>query len=384
MEIRKEMLSVQRPVGGYEEINSIKESIMNGWWTKGPKVEEFERKFAEYVGAKYAVGVTSNSHGQDLVMKALGIKDADVISPTMSFISTAIVPIWNNCTSNIVDIRDHDLNIDPKDVKQNLKKNTEAIIAVNMAGIPAPIDEIREFYDGLIIEDCAHSCYAPGAGTKGDVAVWSFQAVKTLPTGDGGMITTNDYELYKKLQSLSWFGIESTYSRVSGNTHIKKGESKSVKNPEGKPGYTWDYDVNDVGYKYYMIDLIASIGLVQLDKLSKHLEIRRYIQKRYNEELKGLIEIPEWSETVQYYCARVPKDHRDLLIEYLKEKMIHTSVHYKPLHLHSVVKQNRKYPVADNEWTKLISLPVHPAMKDEDIDYVIYWIKKYFEENVNI
>lgn len=379
MKIRKEMLSVQRPLGGSEEVEAIRESIENGWWTKGPKVEQFEKEFAKLVGSKYAVAVTSNSHGQDLVMKAMGIKDADVISPTMSFMSTAIVPLWNNCSSNIVDIRKDDLNIDPVDVKKNLKKNTKAIIAVNMAGIPAPIDEIREFYDGFIIEDCAHSCYTPGAGSKGDVGVWSFQAVKTLPTGDGGMVTTNDYDLYKKLQSLSWFGIESTYSRVSGNTHLKKDLATSSKNPEGKPGYTWDYDVTELGYKYYMIDILAAIGLVQLKKLDGHLKIRRNIQKRYNDELSDLVGRPEWSETVQYYCARVPSEHRDLLIEYLKSKNIHTSVHYKPLHLHDVVKQNRTFPVADSEWKKLISLPVHPAMSDQDTDYVIYWVNKYFE-----
>ena len=218
MELRKEMLSVLRPLGGDEEVEAIRESIESGWWTRGPKVEQFEKEFAKLVGSKYAVAVTSNSHGQDLVMKALGMRNIDVINPTISFMATAIVPIWNDCTSNIVDVRRHDLNLDPEDVKKSLKKNTEVVLAVNMAGIPAPIDEIREFYDGYIIEDCAHSCYVPGAGTKGDIAIWSFQAVKTMPIGDGGMITTNDYDLYKKLQSLAWFGIESTYSRLSGKS----------------------------------------------------------------------------------------------------------------------------------------------------------------------
>lgn len=384
MELRKDMLSVLRPLGGDEEVEAIRESIESGWWTRGPKVEQFEKEFAKLVGSKYAVAVTSNSHGQDLVMKALGIKDVDVINPTISFMATAIIPIWNNCTSNIVDVRRHDLNIDPEDVKKSLKKNTEVIIAVNMAGIPAPIDEIREFYDGYIIEDCAHSCYVPGAGTKGDIAIWSFQAVKTMPIGDGGMITTDDYDLYKKLQSLAWFGIESTYSRVSGKTHFNKEVSANLKvsdkNPDGKPGYTWDYDVTDLGYKYYMIDILAAIGLVQLKKLDKHLEIRRHIQQRYNDELSGVLQPPEWSETVQYYCSRVPEQHRDSLIDYLKSKMIHTSVHFKPLHLYDIVKQEREFPVADSEWTKLLSLPVHPAMDDGDIDYVVYWVKKYFEE----
>ena len=118
MELRKEMLSVLRPLGGDEEVEAIRDSIESGWWTRGPKVEKFEKEFAKLVGTKYAVAVTSNSHGTDLVMKALGIKDIDVINPTISFMATAIIPIWNNCTSNIVDVRRHDLNIDPEDVKR--------------------------------------------------------------------------------------------------------------------------------------------------------------------------------------------------------------------------------------------------------------------------
>ena len=128
------------------------------------------------------------------------------------------------------------MNIDPDDVKKRLKRNSDALIAVNMAGVPAPIDEIREFYDGLIIEDTAHSCYVEGAGKKGDVAVWSFQAVKTMPCGDGGMITTNDKELYDKLVPMTWLGITSTYSRV------KKDDGLT-----GKPGYSWDYEVDMLG-----------------------------------------------------------------------------------------------------------------------------------------
>lgn len=369
MKIRDSMLPVLRPVGGEEELNSLRESIESGWWGKGPKVAEFEKKFAELVGAKYAVAVNSATTGQDLVFKAMGIKDCDVINPTMSFITTAVVPLWNNCTSNIVDVLDDTLCLDPDDVKRNLKSNTNALIAVNLAGIPAPVDEIRKFYDGFILEDCAHSCYTPGAGLAGDAAVWSFQAVKTMPCGDGGMITTNNKELYEKLVPMTWLGITSTYSRV------KKDDGLT-----GKPGYSWDYEIDILGYKCYMIDLQAAICLEQMKKLPKHLELRRYIQKRYNEELSGLIRIPEHSETVQHYAARVPSMERDDLIDYLADKKIHTSVHYKPLHNHSIVKQNRDYPVADREWKKLVSLPCHPGMTEEDIEYVIYWIKEFYGE----
>jgi len=369
MKIRDTVLPVLRPVGGEEEVNAIKESIESGWWGKGPKVAEFEKKFAEMVGAKYAVAVNSATSGQDLVLKALEIKDCDIINPTISFMTTAVVPLWNNCTSNIVDVLEDTMCLDPEDVRKNLKPNTKAIIAVNQAGVQAPIDEIRKFYDGLIIEDCAHSCYTPGAGTQGDVAVWSFQAVKTMPCGDGGMITTNDKDLYEKLVPMTWLGITSTYSRV------KKDDGLT-----GRPGYSWDYEVDVLGYKCYMIDLQAAICLEQMKKLSKHLEWRRHIQKSYNEGLAGLIRPPVWSETVQYYCARVPAAERDDMIDYLADKKIHTSVHFKPLHKYDIVQQNREYPVADREWRKLLSLPCHPGMTQEDIDYVIYWVKEYYKE----
>jgi perosamine synthetase len=372
MKIRETMLPALKPIGGDEEINALRGVIESGWWGKGPKVAEFEKKFAELVGAKYAVAVTSNTHGQDLLLKALDIKDCDIINPTMSFLATAVVPLWNNCTSNIVDVDRKTLCLDPQDVKNSLKPDTKVVIAVNMAGVPAPIDEIREFFDGFIIEDCAHSCYTPGAGTKGDAAVWSFQAVKTLPCGDGGMITTNDKELYEKLNKMTWLGISSTYDRVKSGVKSSDGGTK--------PGYAWDYDVDILGYKYYMIDILACIALEQLKKLPNHLEVRQHIQRRYNEELPGEVERPPWSDTVQYYCSRVPAEHRDTLIEYLADKKIHTSVHFKPLHKYDVVKQDRDYPVANQEWLRLISLPVHPGMSDEDVDYVVYWVNKYFDE----
>ena len=362
-------MRVLGPSGGKEEIEAVREVIESGWWGKGPKVDEFEENFAKMVGVKYALAVTSNSHAIDLVMKGMGFKGIDVINPTISFIATAVIPLWNNCTSNIVDVDRRTLCMTPEEVHEWKKHNSEVCIAVNMAGIPAPIDEIREVFDGFIIEDCAHSCYTDGAGLKGDLAVWSFQAVKTLPMGDGGMITTNDERLYNKLKEMIWFGVSSTWSRV--------GKSNSV---SGRPGYTWDYEVNFLGYKYYMIDILAAIGIEQMKKLPKHLANRRHIQKRYNEELHDLIERPEWSETCQYYCARVPREARDSLIDFLADKEIHTSVHFKPLHNYGILIQNRDYPVADNEWLKLITFPCFNAMTDDDFDYVIYWVNRYFEE----
>ncbi len=376
MDIRKNMLPVLKPHGGKEEVEAVREVIESGWWGKGPKVTQLEEEFAKLVGAKYAVAVTSNSHGQDLVMKAMGIKNGDVINPTISFMATAMIPLWQeNITTNVVDVDPYTMNMDPEDVRKHLTPNTKMIIAVNEAGVPADIDKIREFYDGPIIEDTAHSCWTPGAGTKGDVAVWSFQAVKTMPCGDGGMITLNDEKLYNKLKEMTWFGVSSTFSRVNKNDKVT-----------GKPGYTWDYEVDKIGYKCYMIDLSAAICLEQLKKLPKHLEWRRHIQTRYNNELCEQVTRPPWSETVQYYCAKVPHKHRDNIIDYLASKNVHTSVHFKPLHKYEIIQKHmthpgRKFPVADHEWLGLVSLPCHPAMTEEDIDYVVYWVNKYFEKN---
>ena len=368
MDIRENMLPVLGPKGGSEEVQALQEVIESGWWGKGPKVAEFEEKFAEMVGHKYSCAVTSASHGQDLVMKAMGWKDIDVINPAISFIATAMIPLWNGFTSNIVDVKRDTLCIDPEEVEKWKKPNSELLIAVNEAGVPCDYKKLRKVFSGFILEDTAHSCYTSGAGQGGDCAVWSFQAVKTMPCGDGGMITSNDKELISKCKEMTWFGVSSTWSRTQGTS--------------GKPGYSWDYKVDLVGYKYYMIDIMAAICLEQMKKLPAHLEFRRHVQSRYNTELPKIMERPPHSETVQYYVARVPKEHRDHLIDYLADKKIHTSVHFKPLYLYEPLKQDRNYSVCDTEWKKLITLPCHNRMVEDDIDYIIYWVNKYFEETL--
>ena len=118
-----------------------------------------------------------------------------------------------------------------------------------------------------------------------------------------------------------------------------------------------------------------------MKKLPEHLKFRRHVQTRYNKELNPLVQRPPHSETVQYYVTRVPANHRNILIEYLADKNIHTSVHFKPLYKYDILKQDREYPVSDTEWLKFLTLPCNNRMKEEDIDYVIYWVNKYFEEN---
>jgi len=328
MDIRKETLPVLAPKATEDDIKAVTDTLRSGWWINGPKVKDFESKFAKMVGKKHAIAVTSNTHGLDLVLKAYEIngKESEIMSPTMSFATTVAVPMWNDCTNVLCDVDPVNMNISVEDVKKKLTNKTKAIICVNLAGILAPIEEIRKIYSGLIIEDCAHACYTPGAGANGDVAVWSFQAVKTMPTGDGGMITTDDDKIAEKIRKLTWFGIQSTYDRV------KHTETED----EHKTIYKWQYDIDILGYKYYMIDLTAALGLSQLSRLNETMHRRQYIQQRYNDAFANIskqIQTPPFSYSVQHYVIKVDPEKRNKLIDFLKEKNIHTSVHYRPLHL---------------------------------------------------
>jgi len=375
MNIRETTIPVLAPKGDDLDVQFVSDVIKSNWWINGPKVKEFEEKFAQMVGSKYAIAVTSNTHGLDLILKAYDISNCEVISPTMSFATTAAVPLWNHCTNILADIDPVTMNICPKDVHKKITPNTKAIICVNLAGILADIDEIRKKFTGLIIEDCAHACYTPGAGSKGDIAVWSFQAVKSMPTGDGGMITTNDEEIMRKIKKLYWFGIESTYDRVT----------KQKDCPGSNSVYKWQYDIDILGYKYYMIDLTAAIGLSQMSKLEDNLKRRQHIQTKYNQAFSSIsqITIPPFSYTVQHYVIKVDPSLRDKLIDYLKDKNIHTSVHYRPLHLFTQFKDNSEFPVADVEWRKMITLPVHLNITDEDIEYIIFWVNQFFTSIIN-
>jgi perosamine synthetase len=367
MKIIKKPINVLKPIGDNEDIKRIGQVIKSGWWGNGPLTAELEGKFKKLTSSKYAVATNSNTSALDMIIKAYNLEGSDILSPTISFATTAIVPLWNNCNSILCDVDDN-LNISIESIKKNLTKKTKAIIVVNMAGVPANIVEIRKIFKGLIIEDCAHSAYIKGAGEQGDIAIWSFQAVKTMPAGDGGLITLNSKRIYKKLKSLSWFGIPSTFSRIAGN----------------KKGYTWDYDINNIGYKTYMTDLTASLCLSQLKKLNQNLEKRVFIRNYYIKNLKDNLNFLTSSETVQYMIVELKNPKlRDKLINFLKTKNIQTSVHFKPIHLFTLFKkkykQKGKFPVADKMWKKILTLPCHPGISEKQLKYICFWIKDFFK-----
>lgn len=354
-------INLLQPTIDEQTKKELLEVLDSGWWQYGKKVTEFEEEFAKYVGAKYAVACNSATSALDLCLKAYDIKGGELITPAFTFVSDAIVGEWNGMEVTFADIDPVSYCIDPQSVK--ITSKTKAIIAVDSHGRLADIQALKAKFDGLIIEDAAHACYTPGAGKDADITVWSFQAVKSLPTGDGGMITTNDESIVKKLRSLYWLGVEKmTHERV--NEH----------------GYTWDYDIKGLGIKAYMIDLTAVIGLGQLRRLEQTNARRREIQDKYNYYFEGndwFIK-PAFSHTVQYYTPQWK--NRDGLANYLAEAGIHTSVHFKPLSEMTYWKKAKKnlLPNTDAIWPQLLSLPVHNALTDEQQDFIIDKVKDFY------
>ena len=359
---QKIMIPVLRPTISEKTKKELLEVLDSGWWGQGPKCFEFERKFAEYVGSKFAIATNSCTSALDLCLKVYGINGGELITTPMTFVSDAIVGEWNNMDVTFADIEEESLCLNPDAVK--ITPETKAIITVDSHGRLADIDGLRKKFDGLIIEDAAHAMYTPGAGKKGDIAVWSFQAVKSMPTGDGGMITTNDEKIYNRLRTLTWLGVEkSTYERVD---HKR---------------YTWDYDITQAqGIKAYMTDMIAVIGLGQLERLEETNAKRRAIQSAYNEAFRNMpqIKIPAYSHTVQYYTMQC--DGRDELSDYLATNGVATSVHFKPLCEMTYWRKAKKnpLPVNDKVWPRLLTLPCHNSLTFEQVEMIIKLVKNFY------
>lgn len=361
------MLPLSKPTYDEQTKKELLEVLESGWVGNGPKVLEFEKAFAEKVGAKFAVATNSCTSALDLCLKVYGIKGGELITTPMTFVSDAIVGEWNDMDVTFGDINPRTLCLEPSSLV--ISEKTKAIIAVDSHGRLADIEGIREAcgaFKPLIIEDAAHACYTPGAGQDADITVWSFQAVKTLPIFDGGMITTNDEEIARKLKTLTWLGVEkTTFDRV------------------GKKGYSWRYDITQAdAIKGYMTDVQAVIGLGQLRRLETMNEKRRNIQTQYNVAFEGKswFTQPVLSHTVQYYTAEF--DNRDGLCEHMAEQGIHTSVHFQPLSETTYWKKAVKNPLpnVDAVWPKLLSLPVHDGMTQEDITHVIDSVLNFYDK----
>jgi perosamine synthetase len=377
-------LPFHRALIGDEEMEAVLDVLRSGWLTAGPRVKEFEAQFASYVGARHAIAVSSCTAALHLALAAIGLQEGDeVILPTMTFAASGEVVLYFKANPILADSLPGSFHVDPAAIESAITPRTRAILPVHYAGYPSEMDEILDIghRHGLkVIEDAAHalpsSYKGRSVGAIGDITCFSFYATKTLTTGEGGMITTADAEYADRMRRLSLHGIsKDAWKRYSADGN-------------------WRYDILEAGFKYNFTDLQAALGIAQLSKCEAMRQSRAAIAARYTESLAEVdaFETPQFPEYVEHahhlYVLLVNTESlrigRDRVIEELKNRGIGTSVHFIPLHLHSLYRElgysAGQFPNAEERFERAISLPIYPGMTDADIDRVTEALREIARE----
>ncbi len=372
----KPFIPFHLPDIGEEEIQSVVETLRSGWLTTGLKTQQFEKEFAEMVGTPHAVAVNSCTAALHLALEAVGVTAGDeVIVPTMTFAATAEVVHYCRGVPVFVDCQKDTLNIDVEAIERAISPKTKAIIPVHFAGQPCEMDRIvalAQSHNVKVIEDAAHALPAKYrgkmVGTLSDITCFSFYATKTMTTGEGGMATTENSEWAEYMKVLSLHGI----SRDAVNRYTAKG--------------SWYYEILYPGYKYNLTDIASALGIPQLHKCHEFRETRQRYAMLYNEGFKDVPEIivPHVNKDIEHawhlYVIQLDLSRlqigRDEMIDLLKQHGIGTSVHFMPLHLHPYYAGNytyshEHYPVANDLYKRIISLPIYTKMTEPDIFYII-------------
>lgn len=364
------MIPLFKPSVTEEEIEAVTRVLRSGWWALGPEVEAFEEEFAEYVGARYAVGVNSATSALELSARATGITNGIVITPALTFISTAQAMQHAGNRVIFADVNEDTLCIDWDEVLYKFMQfgstsqvgNTvaRAVVPVWYGGTVTGVGPLPG--DVKVIEDCAHAAGARRAGLLGDAACWSFHAVKNLATGDGGMVTTNDLDVYNRLKPLRWCGIDkSTWERDQGK-------------------YGWDYSIPVDGEKMHMNDIAAALGRVQLRRLDDMNTTRYDIAEVYNSELHALgwLRRPEITEESSNHLYVVRVEDRNRFIDHMLENGVSAGVHYKPLtHYPHLFPGTHHVPVTERVWKTLVTLPLFPDMTEGEQEKVIATVRSF-------
>ena len=355
---------IAKPIIGEEEIENVVEVLKSGMIAQGPKVMEFEEKFANWIGAKYGIATNSGTSALHVALLACGIGEGDeVITTPFTFIASGNAIVYTGATPVFADIDLDTYTIDPDKIEDLITDKTKAILPVQLYGQAADMDKIREIaekHDLKIIEDAAqaHGAEYNGekVGTLGDMACFSFYPTKNMTTSEGGMITTNDEELAKKAQMFRAHGASERYHH------------------------------DEIGYNFRMTDIAAAIGLAQLKVIDEFNDKRISNANYLNEQLKDVegIVTPKSPDNYKHvyhqYTILVEKGNRDDWVEFLTNKGIGTGIHYPiPLYNQPIYKKlgiEGDCPLAEKAADNVISLPVHPSLTKEDLDLVVDAVKE--------
>lgn len=370
-----------KPSFGQEELQAVKEAFDRSWVGLGPKVSEFEEAWQDFIGAKTAVGLNSATAALHLSLAVFGFPEGKkVLVPSLTFSSTATAILYNRLIPVFVDSDPVTLGISLEDLERKYDKECVAVIPVHYAGHPVPMEKLMPWAreKGLkVIEDCAHT--AGGMykdkmlGTWGDIGCYSFEEKKLMTTGDGGMMVTNDSDLFKDVKAMRWVGID----KDNWKTAQKYTQAD-------QDAMHWYYELNVLGYKYNMNDLAASIGLVQLEKLPGFNQKRSEIIRQYLDGLKGIDGIipllPYEPENYPYQMFGIRAEKRNELMIHLKSKGIATGCHYTPLSVQPLFEPyGLNCPFIEKEANRFITLPLHADLKDDDIVCILHTIRNYLQ-----
>jgi len=378
-EVEKRNIPISLPVTGEDEWQATREPLMTGWITSGPKVREFEQLFAEKHNVKHAFAVTSATTALHLALVALGVgKGDEVIVPAFTWVATANVVLYCGAEVVFVDIDPTTFNIDPSDLKDKVTSKTKAIIPVHLFGLCADMDAIKEIAPGIpLVEDaaCAAGAMYKGsfAGSLGDVGCFSFHPRKSITTGEGGMITTNNDALADKISKLRNHGAEI---------------SEEQRHHGAKPYMLPDF--NMLGFNYRMTDLQGAVGVVQIKKLDSFISERNEWANYYKEELKNIdwLRLPEfssdykpgWQSFVVFVDEGKAPFSRNEIMEKLQENGISTRPGTHAVHMLNYYKdllniQSNDFPGAKAANDYSMAIPLHNRMVKEDYEYVVANLK---------
>jgi UDP-4-amino-4,6-dideoxy-N-acetyl-beta-L-altrosamine transaminase len=377
------------------DVQNVVEVLKSKFLTQGPKIDEFESKFSDYVGCKYSTAVANGTAGLHIAAMALGVKPGTrVITTPITFCASANCILYCGGEIDFADINPETYTIDLNKLEDLLKSKPQGyyqgVVPVDFAGLAVNLEELKTIadkYDLWILEDACHSPAGyfidstgekqfSGNGKFADVSVFSFHPVKHITSGEGGMITANNPDIDKKAKQLRTHGITKIKNDFVCNDMKENGEFGG-----------WYYEMQGLGYNYRLTDIQAVLGMSQLNHSLEGLKKRKEIAKRYDEAFKPYkdkIKTPYYDDGHSFHLYIIQIEKRKELYDYLVSNNIYPQVHYVPVHLLPYYRQfgwkKGDFPIAESYYDKCLSIPMYPTLSNEQQDYVIEKIIKFLSK----